>query len=119
MVTRDYAVEYVLETCGEIDVPEGLRKEGDDEGERLHRNARPDFFSFGKSSVTRGECGNLTREVGQGSLKGRHGFSTTKPNFDVALCCTHLNNLQIFLKDYRSEEGFKDLLINAEDIASD
>ena len=41
-----------------------------------------------------------------------------KPNFDVAQCCTHLNNLKKFLKAYRSDEGFNDLLIDAKEIAS-
>lgn len=34
------------------------------------------------------------------------------------LRCTHLNNLKKFLKAYRSDEGFNDLLIDAKEIAS-
>ncbi|KAK4871666.1 hypothetical protein RN001_015790 [Aquatica leii] len=41
-----------------------------------------------------------------------------KPNFDVAQCCNHLNNLNNFLKAYRSDVGFNDLLIDAKEIAS-
>lgn len=41
-----------------------------------------------------------------------------KPNFDVAQCYNHLNNLNNFLKAYRSDKGFNDLLIDAKEIAS-
>lgn len=40
------------------------------------------------------------------------------PNFDVAQCCIHLNNLNTFLKAYRSDKGFNDLLIDAKEIAT-
>jgi hypothetical protein len=40
------------------------------------------------------------------------------PNFDISQRCTHLNNLNTFLKAYLSDKSFNDLLIDAKEIAT-